>query len=314
MPSSLPTFLLIGAAKSGTTSFYEYLGQHPDVFISPLKEPNFFAFEDETVSFCGPGDNRCNRLSITSLDAYRQLFADTDTPARGEASPSSLYYPRAAARIDEIVPNAQILAVLRDPVERAYSNFLMMIKQGREPHADFEKALAEEHRRLEAGWSYFWSYTRFGFYHEQLSRYYDRFPPDQIHIYLFRDLVEHPVATVQDAYRALGVDDTFKPNVSTQYNPSGIPKMKWLHRLLYHAGIRVAVRERMPEPVRRFTSEQFSGLLQTMQNWKKKLMHANLRRPPLPDDVRAELRDLYRNDIHRLQNLIDRDLSHWLED
>jgi len=312
--SSLPTFLIIGAAKSGTTSLYRYLGEHPDVYMSPLKEPHFFAFEDQTLSFSGPGDSYFNTHSITSLEAYRHLFDDAEVPVCGEASVTSLYHPQAVDRVAHYIPGAHLVAILRDPIDRAYSHFLMLIKQGLEPHPDFATALEEEFHRLDAGWSFIWDYTGFGFYYEQLSRYTERFPPEQIHVYLFRDLVERPLETVQDIFRLLGVDDTFEPSVEVRHNASGIPRLKPLHWLLYHANVRGVVRDLLPDPVVQFVSSRFPGSLRTINRWKNAVMHRNMRRPPLPDEVRADLRDLYREDILRLQELIDRDLSPWLED
>lgn len=312
--SCLPTFLLIGAAKSGTTSLYQYLGQHPEIFVSPLKEPNFFAFKGQDVCFQGPGDERCNQLSITSLPEYKNLFQNTDAPIRGEASPSSLVYPNAPHRIAEHVPDAKLLAVLRNPVDRAYSNFLMMIKQGREPHRDFATALAKEESRLEAGWSYFWGYKNFGFYHNQLSRYYDVFPKDQIHVCLFRDLVQTPSALLSDLFSFLGAAPSFQPDTLKRHNPSGIPQFESLHWLLYHAGLRPTLKSLLPSSVTRFFSSHFSDIAQTLHRWKKHLVHHNLRRPSMAPEVRRHLQSLYRDDILRLQDLIDRDLSHWLDD
>jgi len=307
----LPTFLLIGAAKSGTTSLYRYLGQHPDIFVSPVKEPNFFAFEGSPPSFQGPQDERCNRLSVTSLSAYKGLF-ETDAPARGEASPSSLYYPKPPERIAHYVPDARILAILRDPVERAYSNFLHMVKEGREPYRDFGTALNREADRLDSGWSYFWAYTHLGFYHEQLLRYYDRFPADQIHVCLLSDLAERPTATLRTIFRFLGVNDTVEPDTTTQHNPSGMPRIPALHWLLHHAGLRPTLRSWLPAPVRRVVSTYTSDLADRLRRWKLWVMRRNLARPPMDDDVRRRLCNLYHDDVRRLQSLIDRDLSHWL--
>src|SRR5215218_4707583 len=122
---TMPNFLIIGAGKSGTTSLYHYLGQHPEVFMSPMKEPKFFCFEGERPNFRGPGDDEeINRKCVTTIDAYRALFDGVACEkAVGEASSMYLYYPKAPERIDHHVAGVRLIAVLRNPVDRAYSSY-----------------------------------------------------------------------------------------------------------------------------------------------------------------------------------------------
>src|SRR5689334_11885254 len=168
---TLPNFLLIGAAKAGTSSVFAYLGQHPDVFISPTKEPNFFALAGQDVHFAGPGDSIVNRVSITRLDEYEALFKSAGKGmAVGEASTLYLYNPGTAEAIRRLIPDARVLAILRDPAERAYSSYLHMRRDGREPVARFEDALAEEDARVHNHWEHLWHYSRLGFYYAQLKR------------------------------------------------------------------------------------------------------------------------------------------------
>jgi hypothetical protein len=309
-----PTFLIVGAAKAGTTSLYHYLGQHPDVFVSSLKEPNFFAFKGRNLSFSGPGDTRCNKLSRTSVKAYQQLFSSAgEAKARGEASPSSLYYPQASDRIHQYVPDIRIIVSLRDPVNRSYSNYLMMVMQGREPCRDFSKALERELPRLAAGWSYFWGYTQLGFYYKQLKRYYRLFSQDQIHVCLLDDLANRPLQTVQSLYGFIGVDRSYQPDLSTQHNPSGAPESKILHWLLYHAGVGKKIRSLIPDGLRERLACDFAPYISRVRAWKKELMYGNLRKPLMSPATRKNLQAIYREDILRLQDLIDRDLSHWLQ-
>lgn len=155
MPSrrGLPTFLVIGAAKAGTTSLYHYLGQHPQVFMSPVKEPGFFALEGHPLDFRGPGDEWLRQATTTTLEAYQKLFEGVrDEPAVGEASVLYLHHHAAPEAIARYVPDVKLVAVLRDPVERAYSAFLYQTRNGREPLADFEEALRAEPRRIADGW------------------------------------------------------------------------------------------------------------------------------------------------------------------
>src|SRR5215210_1748036 len=153
----LPNFLVIGAGKSGTTSLYHYLRQHPDVYMSPVKEPLFFAAEGGRIRFPGPDGRMISRAAnpgaVTRMKDYRALFAGVSgKKAVGEASPQYLYTPEAPLRIKHYVPEAKLIAVLRNPVERAYSAFLHRTRLGREPLADFSEALRQEDSRMREGW------------------------------------------------------------------------------------------------------------------------------------------------------------------
>lgn len=308
----LPTFLILGAAKCGTTSLFEYLGQHPDVFVPDKKEPHFFALQGTTPAFTGPGDERFNRRAVTTRAEYEALFDGATEPARGEASPSSLYFPNAAERIHALLPDARLIVILRDPIQRALSAYLHHLKEDREPAPDFPTAIEQEEAREEAGWHYFWRYVDKGFYHRQLSRYTERFSREQLCVCLLRDLKSDPVATVQRVYRFIGVDDAFVPETTHRHNWTGIPQSQALHDLLFHAGIRHKVRDALPDAVVDAVRTYAPGVPDLLQKWKLNVMYRNLRRPTIPDDVHARLRRLYRDDIDRLEDLIDRDLSHWL--
>jgi hypothetical protein len=297
----LPDFLLIGAAKSGTTSLYHYLGQHPDVFVSPEKEPHFLAFEGHPLDFDGPGDELLIRRTVSSLPEYRALFADAEPhQVAGEASPSTLYVPEAAERAARYVPDARLIAILRNPVDRAYSNYFTMRDQGREPCSDFQTALAREEERKAANWNMFWHYKALGFYHAQLRRFYDRFDRSQIRVVIFEDFADAPASVVQELYAFLGVDPSFVPDTSAHHNPSGHPRLAFLERWKQEGHpVRRAAQALLPARLR-------TRIASTLTLW-------NRHRPPLPDDVRARLRALYREDVRRLEDLIGRDLSHWRE-
>ena len=128
---TMPNFLIIGAMRAGTTSLYHYLKQHPQVYMSPVKEPRFFALEGEKPDPGRPTDERLMNHSITDIEAYRALFqAVSKETAIGEASPLYLYSPKAPERIRHYIPDAKLIAVLRDPVERAYSHFLDIFMTG----------------------------------------------------------------------------------------------------------------------------------------------------------------------------------------
>ena len=304
---TLPNFLIIGAMKSGTTSLYHYLKQHPQIYMSSIKEPNFFALEGSNLDFNGAeGKERIRRWvkqeSVTNIEEYRALFrrAANET-AIGEASPMYLYSPEAPYRIRHYVPEAKLIAILRNPVERAYSAFLYMTRDGREPLREFSQALRAEESRIRDHWEWIWHYKHLGFYNTQLKRYFDVFDRNQIKVYLYEDLRGSLPRVVQDIFRFLEVDESFVPDTSLRHNVSGIPKNGLLPKLIFRRNpIKAALRPLFPQVLR----QRISGSLRSQY-----LVGA----PPLAPEVRRELLEAYRDDVLRLETLIERDLSGWLQ-
>ncbi|MGF1604220.1 MAG: sulfotransferase [Thermosynechococcaceae cyanobacterium] len=293
---SLPNFLVIGAAKSGTTALHHYLQQHPQVYMTPEKETNFFAFIGEDLQFQGPGDAEINRFSITHFEDYAAQFAAvTDEIAIGEACPLYLYHPKAPERIQANIPNAKLIVILRSPVERAYANFLHLVRDGREPHENFAHALKEEPQRIQENWEWFWHYRQQGFYAMQLQRYCDRFPSDQLKIYLYEDLIQTPQTLLQGIFHYLEVDASFKPNMTIRPNKSGMPKNRLMHQILTQ-----------PNPLKSILKPLFPAHL------RQKIQHQNLGKPQISPEVRQSLAALYQEDILRCQDIIQRDLTAWL--
>lgn len=296
----MPNFLIIGAAKAGTTSLYSYLNQHPQIFMCPEKEPRFFALEGEPLDFGGPTQTSINRASINNLQAYCQLFEGvTDEIAIGEASTLYLSSPKAPERIKYYLPDVKLIAVLRDPVQRAFSSYLHLVRDGYET-LSFAEGLKAEASRIQDKWQPLWYYKQRGFYYEQLKRYFDLFSADQIKIYLFEDLNRDSTAIVQDITQFLGVDDNFSPDI-TRENVSGIPKNRWLQTLFTKENpIKSSLKAFVPKELRQ-------TIAQTVQK------HNLGEKPTLSPEIRQELIALYRDDILQLQDLIGRDLSQWLQ-
>ncbi len=293
---TLPNFLIIGAAKAGTTALHEYLQQHPQIYMTPTKETNFFAFEGEEINFQGTGDEALKEFSITDLDTYRAQFTGISTElAIGEACPSYLYYPQAAGKIKTYIPDVRLIVILRNPVDRAYANFLHTVRDDREPHTDFALALQDEARRIANNWEWFWHYVQVGFYGNQLKHYYEIFAPSQIKVYLYEDLKENAIALLQDIFRWLEVDDTFVPDMALRPNKSGMPKNQLLHQILTK-----------PNPLKTLLKPLFPAQI------RQKIQHQNLNTPQISQEIRQQLLDLYRADILQCQDLINRDLSAWL--
>ena len=292
---TMPNFLIIGAMKSGTTALYYYLEQHPQIYMSPVKEPNFFCFA---------GQEGSESKSVTRIEAYRQLFKGvSEERAIGEASHCYLYEPGAVARIQQYVPEAKLVAILRNPVERAYSHFLHMVRSGTEPLTDFAQALREEEVGAYQKRSY-QDYIGRGRYYEQLNRYFDAFNSEQIRVYLYEDLDKAPIDTLQDTFRFLGVEDSFVPDVSLRRNVSGYPKYKTLDEFLRRPSpVKNALKMYLPARLRWRLSKAFDDLK------TRNLVGPRAMEP----EVRRQLVGVYREDILKVQELIQRDLSGWLK-
>lgn len=294
----LPNFLLIGAAKSGTSSIYTYLREHPDVFMSARKEPRFFAFEGEKPTLNQPqGHLRLGRY-VTGFEEYLKLFDGVDAErAIGEASTAYLYEPSAPLGIKKYVPDARLIAVLRHPADRAFSHFLHNRKRGIEFVDNFEEALRLEEGRKHQGWEYVYHYTGYGRYAEHLERYLKHFPPEQIKVFLYDELVRDPRNLMADIYGVIGVDPTFVPDTAVRANPSGVPRSRAIQDLLTGDNIiRRAARRVAPRFGRRLVSP---------------LKRHNLVKPKLDPELRRELTDHFLPDIRRLEGMFDLDLTAW---
>lgn len=294
----MPNFLVIGAAKAGTTALYHYLSQHPDIYMSKTKEIRFFPFEDEIPNLCGPGD--LIDSFITKIEDYRAFFeAAAGYPARGESSPLYLYYARAAERIHHHIPDVKLIVILRHPADRAYSHYMMLRRDGFE-HLSFPAALAAEDQRVADGWGHRWHYRRRGFYAAQLQPYFDLFKREQLKIYLHEDLTSDTLVVLQDIFRFLDVDDAFVPDTSIRHNESRLPKSPALHSFLVES----RTTKNLLKPLVSF---------KLRQRIKGALNRRNLVKPPLDEELRRHLMDGYREDIIKLQGMLQRDLSDWLE-
>jgi hypothetical protein len=273
----LPNFLIIGAAKAGTTSLYYYLRQHPDIFMSAVKEPRYFWQEGLAEG----------RLEIFGREAYERLFRDvTSQRAVGEATTHYLNSPTAPERIAADLPDVKVIVSLRNPVERAYSSYLGRLQGGSE-----RRGLEEA---MQAG-SYYVESSR---YHASLSRYFARFGRERIKVILFDDLVANPRAAVRDLFTFLGVDSTFEVDVAMPHNRAAVPRSLAANRVLLRTAEFI---HRLLPPAVRDTG--ITGRLQRLF----------LRRPePLPADLRRRLLEELRDDIGKTAALIERPLAHWL--
>ncbi|WP_369132308.1 sulfotransferase [Modestobacter sp. I12A-02662] len=294
-----PQFLVIGAARSGTTALYQHLVEHPGLFLTTPKEPHYFALAGTTPAFTGPGDRQTiNRLAVTDADAYRALYRSArPDQVRGEASVSTMYYPQAVTRVREEAPGARLICMLRDPADRAFSAYGFMRTRGWEPCETFEEALADEERRIDAGWHHIWHYTAMGRYGEQLRHVLDVFPRDQVLVLRYEDMVDDVAAVLRRVHTFLGVPE-LPPSVAPDPHRSGEPRIRFLSRVVStHHPLKKVVSPLVPVRLRR--------------RLRRTIVQHNIVRSSYGDATRRQLVEGFRGDVELLEQLTGLDLPAW---
>ena len=297
----LPNFLIIGTAKAGTTSVANFLSQHPEAYIPDRKELNFFTMVDELPEYAAPGDQEeVNEDPITNIDTYKAYFSSASGfKAIGEASTWYLYDSDAAQQIHRFLPEAKLIAILRNPTERAFSSYCHTQLAGRETAANFAEALQQEDFRIKNNWSPIWHYKNMGFYHQQLLKYMEIFEKEKMLILLYEDFATDSQKFMKEIFEFLEIDSTFKPFTSVQYNKTGLHRNKMLNDWISKSNpIKTFAKNVIP-------TDYWSLVAQKIKNM-------NIQKPEIQDKTKETLLETYREDILKVQDLIQRDLSRWL--
>jgi Sulfotransferase family len=313
----LPNFFIVGAPKAGTTSLYAYLEQHAQVYMSPIKELHYFAFEYRLENFSEEerpriardmrsleeylrGDMREKRFGalVSNWEDYLKLFRNvSDEIAVGEASPCYLWSETAARNIAARIPHARIIINLRNPVDRAFSHYLHMLMAG-STRRSFREQIYANLRCEKKQIGSLWPFLEFGHYYQQIKRYMNEFPRSQIHVSFYEDLERAPGLLVSDLYAFLGVDRSFVTNVSHRHNE---PRILKLARVAYY------LKEWHIWPyLRNLAPRSLSPRLQSV------MLRSRASLAMGPED-RAFLTDYYRDDNLKLAALLNRDLASWLD-
>lgn len=309
-----PNFFLVGAPKCGTTSLYFYLDQHPQIYMSPLKEPHFLADEIRLVNFTEPfrrmaeeklaglseylaGDmsSKFSAGPIERWEDYLRLFRNAkDHLVRGDASTCYLWSPTAARNIAVRFPGAKIVIVLRNPVDRAFSQYLHMLTFADDEisfRAYVERCLQSSSRQF----GELYPFLYFGFYANQVERYLNLFPRDGVRIVWYEDYQRDPVSVFKEMFRFLGVDPDFGPDSSERYMEARVPRSYVVNKALKPVWSRV--KTAVPEAV-----------AATM----KRAVFRDRKSMRMSAEDRRFLCNLYREDVRNLEQLTGRDLRHWL--
>lgn len=316
MPEShtarLPNFILAGAPTSGTTSLHHYLGQHPQVYMSPIKEPTTFAAADmlahpdfrRTIDrkkealqayLAGPRVES-PRFWVTEWKDYVRLFDNVrDETAIGDGSVSYFWLPGAARAIHEKIPDVKLIFFLRDPVDRLFSWYLMTLQT--EPQVKFRDRLQRELRETGGNSPSLLRQLDGGMYATHLQRFMDLFPCEQIRIYLYDDYRADARAVLRDIFGFLGVDPDQPIDMAFRHNETLAPRFLFLH------GLRRLLLGNTP-------------VIGWLPKGVQSMLHGIYRRPRGRQTMDPEDRQLaigyFREEILRTQELIGRDLSAWL--
>ena len=281
-----PNFFIIGAPKCGTTSLHAYISTHPDVYMCTPKEPNFFTSQQITEQGL-----YYKAKCISNTNDYINLFTQgCNCKIRGEASVSSLFYTKTATAIHTFNPDAKIVAVLRDPIKRAMSHYLMDKRLGY-----VNKDLDVIFRQGEG--LHFQQYFELGLYAKQLSEYIAVFPENQIRLYLFDDLCNDKEAVLTDLCQFLSIPPNSDLATSGHHNTFKEPSNALFAKLYKNAPLRAVSRILIP-----------LGLKQTIS----KTIFKTGRKPLMSNSLNEYLKEFYQKDVIELQQLLGRDLSLWL--
>jgi hypothetical protein len=296
-----PNFFIVVAQKAGTSSLYFYLKEVPEVYMSPLKEPFYFA--PYAVH------NSASDI-IRDEKEYLRLFEKANGYiAIGEATPIYLWDPDAPKLIHQTVPHARIIIILRDPIERAYSNYLQRVRYGG-VKSSFYDELMRDYKSQEKLYGRSQLYVEMGMYYEQVKRYFDIFGREQVKVIIFEEFIQHPAQTVNEVLAFLGVNYTVT-EIREQYNPYSVPRTRlsrWifaLFRWLRARNIKFykllmllpdSVVESLPLP-----SGKSSG-------FAAKILFKRIEKPKIEPEAFKFLQQIYHDDVLRLESLLGRSL------
>jgi hypothetical protein len=301
----MPTFLVLGAMRAGTTTLYYELSEHPEVYMAAIKEPNFFAFEDGETDLPLTDDSQAKMISastVTTEDYYRLFRGANSAKAVGDISPSYLYSPTAATRIHAALPDARLIALLRDPVDRAFSAYLRRAGAINDPQAFLEAAETEQ-RDLDVGKRQpLYPLILGGLYARHLDPYVKLFPSSKLWIRLYEEFWASPDRSYPDLHEFIGVEP-LRPAEDVRLNRSGIPRYPRVDRMI-RSGSRLKGYTKRHLP---------SGVVRWLVKAKQKVEDLSMKSAAtLPRDIRGHLIERYfESDIKKLEVMLGRDLSAW---
>ena len=293
-----PNFLLVAPQKSGTSSISKYLNEHPEIFVSRVKEPFYFTSEImENISKEDPMLKSIMNYAHFDKIKYFKLFDDAENEKwLGEASVNYLYYYKhAIPKIKKELGDICIILILRNPIDRAFSNYNYQLTGQK---LTFEESLEIENNRKRQNFNSFWFYKESGLYYDSVTAYIDAFT--NVKVLFFDDLKNNPNDFMKDIFKFLDVETSFAPNTEIIHNKTFIVKHNWIRNLIFFKK-QIFLKNNLKYKLPVFLSAFFRRIFYTTKNNSK--MNLN---------TRKYLINYYEDDVKKLSSLLNKDLTHWL--
>jgi len=279
-----PNFFIVGAPKAGTTSLYQYLTEIPGIYMSPVKEPRYFS-PNVPLGF--------HAKIIRDKKKYLELFEEVKNEKTiGEASTSYMQDPESAKLIYQVIPNAKIIIILRDPIERTFSHYLTDMEMALEK-ISFDKLIRMKSDEFQK-FPYLKNILDASLYSVQVKRYVDTFGFERLKILVFEELVKNTKDIVQDVLKFLDLDYQIQNFEAQNYNPYTAVRMPLAHYLVNTSLVRKISHHLISPSVR--------------QNLREKFLFKNEPRPKISEKDRTFLQNLFRDDVQKLCSLLGKQL------
>lgn len=296
----LPNFIIAGFPKCGTTSLYHYLSEHPEIYMPKQKELHYFTYPIISAIINGPGDKEANKFHIDNFKDYKNCYKQvSEEIAVGDTSPSYINHPSCIPKIKTTLgDNTKVIVLVRDPIKRAYSNYLHLKRENRES-LTFYEALQAEARRKKEGYADFWYYTFNSSYYEKIRTFKEEF--NSVFVITTEELSKNPEAILRKTFRYLEVDETYKPqNIGKTYNPGGVYKSNFLTNLIFEQNkIRGFVKKTIP-------------ITPGMKHLKHRIISRYKKiTPPIDEQAELYLSDVFIDEVRKLRQEFGIDTSSW---
>ncbi|WP_404455398.1 sulfotransferase [Virgibacillus necropolis] len=302
MNNKQPNFFIVGAAKSATTSLYNYLKKHPQVYFSDPKEPRYLSYRYVNIPHGGPNGEMYDKSFIKTEENYYSLFKNVNNEkVIGEASVQYLYYTNVAESIKNEFPNSKIIICLRNPIDRAYSAYMHNIRSGYEK-LSFEEALKNEEQRITENYPFLWHYKQVGLYYNQVKQYIQEFGKENVEIVLYDEIKNNTLETLIYICDFLQISKEFKfEDIGKVYNTSGVTKNKLLGYFIKQNKFKDIIKGPNTPKLLKNISYRFYH----------EILSRSLKKDEMKESERKYLLDYYKEDILKLEELIKVDLSAW---
>ena len=284
-------FFIVGAPKSGTTSLYHYLNEHPEIEMSSQKEPDYFsdkAIHDQGMYYV---KNRIN-----TLEKYESLFVEKEKVIYGEGSVSYLFYDNVAEDIKKYNPNAKIIIMLRNPIERAFSHYLMDFRLGL-INDNFENIIAKKSKHKNAH-LFYQQYIEVSKYAKQIQRYLDFFEKNNVLFIDYEDFKKNVSKTVGQVYSFLNISTEFAADTNTKHNTFTMPRNKVIKFIYSFVFLRRILIFLLP--------------IYLIKNIRVFLFKVD-KKPELLKETRIQLRKIFNDDVRKLEKVLCKDYSKWIK-